>query len=192
MSFNTVNSVGQLSSKSTETGGLPAAHSLENLQSAYPGSPIFKGTYSVSTVTSLKASMLTNSVRPGDLSDSQAYYGYPSTQTSDENEPQSADLSYAGAPNITENTQPVAPEDHTLGSSFFPTLTPPTLDFDNQDLTALAATADAQEKKTSRPPFAGPGSSLSPSVSSSEIRHRLIPVLPEANGLLAPQSAQEI
>ena len=174
MSFNTVNSVGQLSSKSTETGGIPAAHNLENLQSAYPGSPIFKGEYNAQAVAALKIKILENTVTLRDKQDAQAYYGYSASSTADENSPESADLSYRGSPTITSNTSPVAPENHTLGSSFMPTLTPPTQDFDNQDPEAIQATRIAQENKTSRPPFTGPGTSLSPSVSSNEIRSRLI------------------
>ena len=71
MSHNTVESVGTLSDKSTDTGGMSAKHNLARLKSSFPDSPLYKD-YNAQRVAELKKQMLMNDVMSNDQGDVKA------------------------------------------------------------------------------------------------------------------------
>ena len=146
----------EMSADATETGGRLAKSDQEILAGAFPTSPLpgFAGTYDTTKVSGLKSKMTSNTVKADDMGDVQAYWGWNSP-TSDEENMSSGDLTFSGAPdipNVEEDT-----DGNKIASPYMPNLVPPeTMSpiMDNQ--TAIVLNEDAIPG-VSLPPFTGDG-----------------------------------
>lgn len=170
MSHNTVESVGLLSDKSTDTGGMAAKHNLARLKSSFPASPLYES-YTSEKVAKLKKQMLMNDVMPNDQGDSQSHWGYSQIDANEE-APSGVDLSYSGAPSIKKLTvlKPGGSNVDSIVVPFYPVLAPNMANLSGpQKVNVLVPRLKLANNKQSVPPFSGDGT-LDPQKSSLDIR----------------------
>ena len=126
------------SAKSTKTLGRLAEHSPGRLKDSFPGSPLFDD-YTPASLETLRTKILQNDVQSSDRGDSQAYWGFPQVEPSEE-APSSVDLSFAGAPQLEKWTILTPEGEDEIVSPFFPILSPPSLSLSLPQKEALAKT----------------------------------------------------
>lgn len=168
MTHNTVESVGILSAKSTKTGGMPAQHNIARLKNSFPASPLYKN-YNSTKVAGLKNKILMNDVTPSDQGDAQSYWGYPQIDASEES-PSGVDLSYAGAPSLTNDTVLEPEGEHPIVIPFFPILAPDILYFSDEQKGELDKERLLSIFVPPFTPFSGEGTLLDPSTTSTDIK----------------------
>ena len=186
MHHNTVEDASQPSSALTSTGpvGMLAKSTVARLSAAYPASPIIGAdpTYNAAAVAELKGKILRNSVMPEDIGAAEAYHGFATPESSEEN-PSSPDLTFAGAPNIAANSEDK--EGNAIANPYVPNLRPPESFSPIMDNQEVGATEEFVEQKTSLPPFVGDGK-LNPAVSSNSLYKFLVPIDGDAVSGIAP------
>ena len=186
MNHNTVEDVAQPSVATTSTGpsGMLARSDVARLAAAFPASPMIGDSvdYDTATVANLKGKILTNTVKPDDIGESQAHWAFASPEASEEI-PSSPDLTFNGAPDVEAAT--TDKEGNAIASSYIPNLVPPdsfSPIMDNQDATA---TENFVESKTSLPPYVGDGLA-NPSVTSKALHEHLVPAEGDGDSGIAP------
>ena len=155
MNHSTVADVSPVMGADTiKTGGEPAKSDSTRLKAAFSGSPIHNSSYTAAVVKELQQKVLSNTVDTADAATAQSYYGFSST-ASTEAIPSSADLSYAGAPDIDKVTMDSGGI-YAIASPYMPNLVPPVNmnpTFDNPTKSVLTTT----QAHAGTTPFVGDG-----------------------------------